>query len=405
MKQSVASFINNMERLDMKVIISLVLLNIYGLIMVYSASAYGCSLSAEYNNDPMYLLKRQAVFVLMGFGAMLILRRMNYNYLRKIAVPIYILGILSIFLLKTSLGIESHNAIRWIRVFGVSVQIAEIVKITMIIGLAAFMAEFAGRLKYCRVVFVVWIGLAGIPALLIYGISDNLSSAIILLGIAFLLTFVVSSCWQIHIGALAALSAVIVYGRTYLKGHMPSQAELDHMPFRYGRLYAWIDPERYASHQGLQPLQGLYAVVNGGLFGKGLGRSIQKLDEIPEAQNDMIFSVVCEELGMVGAVVLIALFVYLIYYLVRIAANADNLFGKVLVLGFAFHIALQAVINIAVVLTLIPNTGVSLPFISYGGSAVFFTMLEMGIALSVDRMHMVNQVHRMQYKAALESYK
>lgn len=405
MRQSIASYINNMERLDIKVIISLVLLNIYGLIMIYSASAYGCSLSAEYNNDPMYLVKRQAVFVVIGFIAMLVLRQCNYNHLRKLALPIYIIGILSIFLLLTPMGIESHNAVRWIRVFGVSVQIAEIVKITMIIGLAAFMAVFLDRMVFCRVIFVIWIFLAGLPAVLVYGISDNLSSAIILLGIAFLLTFVISPLWQLHISALVLLVGSIVYGRFYLKRTMPSQAKLDAMPFRYGRFYAWIDPERYASNQGLQPLQGMYAVANGGLFGKGLGRSIQKLEKIPEAQNDMIFSVVCEELGLVGAVVLIALFIYLIYYLVRIAANADNIFGKVLVLGFAFHIALQALINIAVVLTVIPNTGVSLPFISYGGSAVFFTMVEMGIALSVDRMHMVNQVHRMQYKTALEAYK
>lgn len=405
MRQSVASYINNMERLDIKVIISLALLNIYGLIMIYSASAYGCSLSPEYHNDPLYLVKRQAVFVVIGFIFMLVLRCCNYNHLRKIAVPLYIIGILSVFLLKTPLGVESHHAVRWIRVFGVSVQIAEIVKITMIIGIAAFMAAYLDRLKYCRVVLVIWIGMAGVPAALVYSISDNLSSAIILLGIAFLLTFVVSSCWKLHAGAMAVLTVGIVYGRFRLKHTMPTQAELDTMPFRYGRFYAWIDPERYASNQGLQPLQGMYAVVNGGLFGKGLGRSVQKLEKIPEAQNDMIFSVVCEELGIVGAVVLIALFVYLVYHLIRIAANADNIFGKVLVLGFAFHIALQALINIGVVLTVIPNTGVSLPFISYGGSAVFFTMIEMGIALSVDRMHMVNQVHRMQYKAALDAYK
>lgn len=405
MRQSVASYINNMERLDIKVIISLVLLNMYGLIMIYSASAYGCSLSAEYHNDPLYLVKRQAVFVVIGFIFMLALRLGNYNHLRKIAVPLYIMGLLSIFLLKTPLGIKSHNAVRWIRVFGVSIQIAEIVKITMIIGIAAFVAAYLDRMKYCRVVLVIWLILATIPAVLIYFISDNMSSALILLGIAFLLTFVVSSCWKLHAGMLAFLAAVIVYIRWKYTRTMPSQAELDKMQFRDGRIYAWINPERFASDQGLQPLQGMYAVVNGGLFGKGLGRSVQKLEKIPEAQNDMIFSVVCEELGLVGAVVLIALFVYLIYYLIRIAANADNIFGKVLVLGFAFHIALQALINIGVVLTVIPNTGVSLPFISYGGSAVFFTMIEMGIALSVDRMHMVNQVHRMQYKAALDAYK
>ena len=161
-----------------------------------------------------------------------------------------------------------------------------------------------------------------------------------------------------------------------------------------GRFYAWIDPERYAGDQGFQPLQGKYAVASGGLFGKGLGNSVQKLDKIPEAQNDMIFSIVCEELGLLGAVVLLAMFLFLIYHLVRIAVNSENLFGKVLVMGIAFHISLQVLINVGVVLTIIPNTGASLPFISYGGSAVLFTLAEMGIVLSVNRYHMRRSLQR-----------
>ena len=143
-----------------------------------------------------------------------------------------------------------------------------------------------------------------------------------------------------------------------------------------------------------QPLQGKYAVASGGLFGKGLGNSVQKLDKIPEAQNDMIFSIVCEELGLVGAVVLLAMFLFLIYHLIRIAVNSENLVGKVLVMGIAFHISLQVLINVGVVLTIIPNTGASLPFISYGGSAVLFTLAEMGIALSVNRYHMRRSLQR-----------
>lgn len=403
MKSSIASFINSMERLDFKVIASLVLLNIYGLIMIYSASAYGCSLSSEYNNDPTYLVTRQAIFVVLGFVAMLVFRIFNYNYLRKWAVPIYIIGLMSIFLLKTPLGVESHNAIRWVRIGSVTVQIAEIVKVTMIIGLAAFIVKFQDRMKYKIIIWEIWIVLAGIPALLIYAVSDNLSSAIILLGIAFLLTFVTSTQWQMHVLTGGGLVAAVIAMWMHFKDNLPTQAELDKMPFRYGRIFAWISPERYPENQGFQSLQSLYAVANGGLFGKGLGRSIQKLEKIPEAQNDMIFSVVCEELGIVGAVILIALFVYLIYHLIRIAVNSDNLFGRILVLGITFHIALQVLINIGVVLTVLPNTGVSLPFISYGGSAVFFTMVEMGIALSVDRTHMVRAVKKKKYELETQS--
>lgn len=403
MKSSIASFMNNMERLDFKVIASLVLLNVYGLIMIYSASAYGCSLSSEYHNDPTYLLKKQAIFVLAGFVAMLIVRRFNYNYLRKWALPIYIIGVFSIFLLITPLGVESHNATRWISVGPVTVQIAEIVKITMTIGLAAFVVKFQDRMKYKVIIWEIWLVLAGVPAVLIYVISDNLSSAIILLGIAFLITFVASTQWQMHVLMGGALVAAVAAIWMHFKDNLPTQEELNKMPFRYGRIFAWISPERYAEKQGFQPLQGLYAVANGGLFGKGLGRSIQKLEKIPEAQNDMIFSVVCEELGLVGAVVLIALFIYLVYHLIRIAVNSDNLFGKILVLGIAFHIALQVLINIGVVLTVLPNTGVSLPFISYGGSAVFFTMVEMGFALSVDRTHMVREVKKKKYELEMQS--
>lgn len=401
MKSSIASFINGMERLDFKVIASLVLLNLYGLIMIYSASAYGCSLSPEYNNDPTYLVKRQAAFVLVGFVAMFIVRSMNYNYLRKAAVLIYFMGILSIFLLLTPLGVSSHNATRWLKIGPLTIQVAEIVKISMVIGIAAFITKYRERMIYRVLCVDIWI-IALVPAVLVLLISDNLSSAIILMGIAFLITFVFSTQWKLHVGLVALLAAAIVAGREYLRRTLPTAAELNAMPFRWGRFYAWIAPERYEK-QGHQPLQGLYAVGNGGLFGKGLGRSIQKLGKIPEAQNDMIFSVICEELGLVGAVVLIAMFIYLIYHLVRISVNSDNLFGKILVAGIAFHIVLQALINIGVVLTVIPNTGVSLPFISYGGSAVLFTMIEMGIALSVDRTHMVREVKKKKYEMIMES--
>ena len=394
-RRSLDAHIRQMDRLDLRVIVCLVLLNVFGLIMIYSASAYGCSMMKEYGFDSAYLLKKQAVFVVAGFLGMLVIRRTNYNWLRKFCVPIFLVAMVMVFLLRTSLGVESHGASRWLRVGPLQLQVAEIVKIALVIALATFISKYRENLRSIPIMlFYVWFLLTAIPAGLVYAISDNLSSAIILVGITFLVTFVMTEHTAFHVALGGGAFAAILLLRNYWAQHLPTQAQLDQMEFRDGRIYAWISPETYADNQGFQPLQGLYAVASGGLTGKGLGNSIQKLEKIPEAQNDMIFSIVCEELGIVGAVVLLSMFVFLVYHLVRIAANSENTFGRVLVLGIAFHIALQVLINVGVVLTIIPNTGVSLPFISYGGSAVLFTMLEMGMALSVDRIHMERSVQR-----------
>ena len=155
--------------------------------------------------------------------------------------------------------------------------------------------------------------------------------------------------------------------------------------FRLRRLMVWIDPEAYPDDGGYQVLQGLYAIGSGGFFGKGLGNSTQKLSALPEAQNDMIFAIICEELGVFGAAMLTLMFVFLLYRLLFIAQNAPDLLGSLIVTGIFAHIALQAMLNIMVVLNVIPTTGVTLPFVSYGGTAVVFLMSEITLALSVSR--------------------
>ena len=393
MKKSVRTYINQLERIDYKIIICLILLNVFGLLMIYSASSFSCSIDPYYNYDDMYFVKRQAIFVIAGFLFMLVISRMNYNWLRKIAIPAYVVSVLSIFLLMTPLGVESHEAVRWIRIGGFTLQIAEVVKLGLIIGLAFFFSKFYKRLKYIQVIFVVWF-LGAVPALLVYKISDNLSTALIILGMTFALTFIMAPDWKLHAGIVAGVVALVVTAVWYLKSNLPSSDELKEVSFRIGRFAAWIAPEQYADTQGFQSLQALYAVAAGGLFGRGFGRGIQKLEKIPESQNDMIFATICEELGAVGATLLIILFIYLIYLLVKVALHGENIFGTVLVAGVALHIALQTIINVAVVLMLIPNTGVSLPFISYGGSAVFFTLIEMGLVLSVNRVHVQKKIQR-----------
>lgn len=262
MKRSVRAFINQMERTDYKIIICLVLLNAFGLLMIYSASGFLCSIKSEYNYDDMYLVKRQAVFVVLGFIGMFLIWKMNYNIFRKFAVILYILGICSIFLLLTPLAKESHEAVRWIKIGSVTLQVAEPVKISLIIGMAYFFSKYYKRMKYIRVIFVAWI-LGAVPALLIYKISENLSTAIIILGITFALTFIMAPNWKLHAGVVAGAAGVVTLGIWYLKTNLPSPTELDNMSFRIGRFAAWLAPEQYADSKALQPLQALYAVASG----------------------------------------------------------------------------------------------------------------------------------------------
>ena len=157
------------------------------------------------------------------------------------------------------------------------------------------------------------------------------------------------------------------------------------MNYRFERVLAWLDPKAHASGKGFQTLQALYAIGSGGIFGKGLGESMQKMGFIPEAQNDMIFSVICEELGLFGAIAVMLMFLLLIWRLMIIANNAPDMLGALLVIGVMGHISIQVILNIAVVTNTIPNTGITLPFISYGGSAVIIQLAEVGLALNVAR--------------------
>ena len=198
---------------------------------------------------------------------------------------------------------------------------------------------------------------------------NNLSTAIIIVGIAFIMVFISSPKTAPFILAfvgVALLAVVFIFGT-----------------YRQERVQIWLHPENYDT--GYQTLQGLYAIGSGGLFGKGLGESIQKLGFVPEAQNDMIFSIICEELGLFGAICLILLFILMLWRFMVIANNAKDLYGALLVVGIMAHIAIQVILNIAVVTNSIPNTGITLPFISYGGTSASFLLAEMGLALSVSR--------------------
>ena len=239
--------------------------------------------------------------------------------------------------------------------------------------------QFGKKLKGFKAPAVLF-AFGALTFLLTWKFTENLSTAIIILGITCALIFVAHPKTAPFVLTAGIGLPVGIVG---VRGYVSSLGASGN--FRFNRVLAWIDPEKYSDGGGYQVLQGLYAIGSGGLFGKGLGNSTQKIQSIPEAQNDMIFSIICEELGLFGAVLLTILFVFLLYRLMFIAQNAPDLLGSLIVTGIFAHIALQVILNIAVVLNVIPTTGVTLPFISYGGTSILFLMTEMGIALSVSR--------------------
>ena len=196
------------------------------------------------------------------------------------------------------------------------------------------------------------------------------------------MSFVVYPNYRLH-GFLTALIAIGYVGiREWLKKAVEAGTQMKGS-FRLTRLFVWINPEKYIDDKGYQTMQGLYAIGSGGLFGKGLGKSMQKLGFIPESQNDMIFSIICEELGLFGAICVILLFIIMLWRIIYISQNSPDLFGSLLAVGVFAHIAIQVIINIAVVTNVFPNTGVTLPFISYGGSATILLLAELGIVFNI----------------------
>lgn len=349
----------------------------FGLVMLYSTSSYEAGLDL---GDSMYYLKRQFIFIVLGFVAMLFVSRIPYGIYRKLSFVIYAASVLLV-LAVIPFGKKVNGAKRWIEIAsGVNIQPAEVAKVAVIIFLASLICQMGKNVASLKGSAVI-LGVAVVPALLVHEITSNMSSAVIILGIAVIMLFVSTPGYKryIFLGLLGA--AIIALFIVYVSGLEYSASN----NYRFNRILAWLDPEAYSSGIGFQTLQALYAIGSGGLIGKGLGESMQKMGFIPEAQNDMIFSIICEELGLFGAISIMAMFILLIWRLVGIAGKAKDLFGSLIVVGVIAHISIQVILNICVVTNTIPNTGITLPFISYGGSAVVFQLLELGLVLAVAR--------------------
>ncbi len=362
---------------DYSLLAILIFLVCFGLVMLYSTSSY--SALTTYG-DSMYYFKRQLFFCIVGFGALFLIARYDYRKLVRWAWPVYIISIILMFLVITPLGKEVNGARRWLQLpFGQSFQPSEVAKIAVILLIPMVICKMGKKIQSFGGVMEVILLYGGVSAACVLFLTDNLSAAIIVVGIAVIMVFVVHPKTAPFVLSLAALVAAAAVAVIYIANNITSSDS-----FRMRRVIAWLNPEEYASSIGYQTLQGLYAIGSGGLFGKGLGNSAQKTI-IPEVQNDMILSVICEELGIFGVIIVLVLFGMLLYRLLFIARNAPDLYGSLVVTGIFAHIALQVIFNVAVVTNLIPNTGITLPFISYGGTSMLFLLAEMGVALSVSR--------------------
>lgn len=342
----------------------------FGLVMLYSASSYEASM--EFGDSKYYVIS-QIKAAVIGVILMVVVIKCDYHIFKKplVALAAYFGSILMAMMVLSPIGISANGASRWISIAGFSIQVCEVVKIGVIVFMAFVIEKKAKKLKNIGT-FLLCMVFIGISAGVIALITKDLSSSIIVAGIGVVMLFVACpriSYFVIMIGAgvAAVVGAIMIE------------------PFRFERIRVWLNPEKFADEGGFQVLQSLYSLGSGGLFGKGLGNGIQKLGYVPEAQNDMIFTVICEELGVIGGIAVILMFIFMIWRFMIVANNAPDLFGSMLVVGVMAHISIQTVMNIAVVTNSMPNTGVTLPFMSYGGSSILCLLIEIGIVLTVSK--------------------
>ena len=348
---------------DYPALFLVIFLSLFGLMMIYSASSYVAN--GTYG-DGAYYLKRQAMFLALGFIGMIIVSHIRYQKLKRFTF--IIVGAQALLLvLVLIIGTTTNGSTRWIYIGPVGFQPSEIAKLVITIYTAAMCSDK----KWMTTSFKGLIYLMIVPVILcVLIVMENLSTAIICAGIAVCIWFVATTKPKllvliIIVGVVAVIILITAKG------------------YRSARIDAWRHPE--TAENGYQTMQALYAIGSGGIFGRGLGQSIQKMGYIPFAQNDMIFSVVCEELGLFGAIGLIVVFLMLLWRFRFIAEGAPDRFGAFMVVGVISHIAIQVLINMMVVTNVIPNTGVPLPFISYGGSSLTFLLIEIGIVMGVSR--------------------
>lgn len=361
--------------LDHNLFFTIIFLNVYGIIMVYSAS-YNNTITKNAN----YFMMNQLKNVILGMGIMLAASYVNYHRIVRFGFGWFwlVLAFGVIAALKTPLAHSELGATRWIYLGPISFQAAEPIKAAVIIFFAYYVS-YVGLKTWKQQLGAIGLSVALLGLLFVF--SNNLSTVIVLFGICgvIILSSVKKPDIYWYFIAVAALVVIAAIGVTiYLLLHQGAEN------FRFVRIRAWLHPEEYAADEGLQAMQARYAIGAGGFWGKGLGQSLIKF-KLSYSYNDFILAIICEELGVFGVIIMMSLFGYLLYRIYKIAQNAWDIDGKILAIGVFTQIALQLLINVMVVTSVIPTTGVTLPFFSAGGTSVVFLLAELGMVLNVDK--------------------
>lgn len=360
---------------DYGLVAVLIFLICFGLIMLYSTSYYSAQI--DYKGDGAFYFRRQLLFSGGSLLVMYVVTKVDYHRYTRYATILYVVSFILMALVQTPLGIEVNGARRWLRFPVIQrFQPSEITKIAMILFIPYLICKF-GKKAYTKKGALQILLFGILAAAGVFVLTENLSTAIIVFGISAVIFFVAYPRTR----KIGIVFVCLVVGGL-IAGQILGRLLESSGNFRLQRILSWVDPEKYAKSGAFQTMQGLLAIGSGGFFGKGLGGSAQKM-VIPEPQNDMILSIICEELGVFGLIVVLVLFGMLLYRLMFIAQNAPDLYGSLIVTGVFAHIAIQVLLNVAVVLNVIPTTGITLPFISYGGTSAVFLMIEMGIVLNV----------------------
>lgn len=342
-----------------------------GLIMLFSASypyAY------YYKDSSYYYFIRQIVFAVAGLVAMLLMSKINYKILKAIYKPVFVVTI-ALLVIVLFYHTNVQNFKRWIPLGPVSIQPSDLAKFTIILTLAVYISKYYKKMKTMKYGILIPIGIIAVFCGLIY-LEHHLSCTILMFFIGACLMFAGGSDWKLFAFGLAV---IVLLG--FLVVSFPTLIE----NYAGKRIVAWLDKDYDPLNGRWQTNNSLYAIGSGGFFGVGLGNSKQKYLYVSEPQNDFIFSIVCEELGFLGAAIIIALFAALVIRGLIIASRCKDKFGSLLIIGVVAQIGLQVVLNILVVTDTLPNTGFALPFFSYGGTAIFMLLFEIGVVLSVSR--------------------
>ncbi len=344
-----------------------------GIIMVFSASYVQSSFK---HDDAFYFLKRNTIYAILGFISMMTISNVHYSFWKKNAKWIGIISVILLILVITPLGIKANGARRWLGVGAFTIQPAEIAKFATILITAKLIEAKYDKVKSIKH-GVVPLLIVPIVFFSLIMLQPNMSTAGTIILVTFVMIFV------------AGLDMKIV-GGLFISGVVAFLALALTSAYRLKRILSFLDPFQDPLGSGYQVIQGLYALGSGGLFGMGLGKSQQKWFYIPEPQNDFIFAIIGEELGLIGCAVVILLFVLLVYRCVRIALKCSDIFTCMVVIGIGAQIGIQAALNIAVATSSMPVTGVALPFISYGGTSLIIFMSAIGIVLNISKNIKIN---------------